>query len=363
MALEPFDKPSGSGAISLDEWIALNGEITALTRSGIPLEWGLAETGRSLDGRLGRVVRALADRMRNGQSLSDAIEAEKDGLPSIYRAVVNAGMRSGRLTSALEKLAEIAVEHAETRRAIADALFYPMIVVLAGYALFLLLILYTIPTVKDTFLLFRMPIPAVVSWLVAAGRWARYWAPWPPLFVILTTFGMIASTRSTVFDDRRSSGIFGFLRRFGMRTLLDHTRTSIFADLLALLIEHHVPFPEAIELAAEASGSNRLVAAAAKGAKACREGEPWERAIRLENAFPAIFDWLVASASGEREIVTALRLAAEDERDRAERAASMIKIYLPMFVTIAVGGAATSLYVLSLFVPFRALLDELSIPL
>ena len=43
--------------------IALNDEIAALVRAGVPLEQGLGHLGGDLPGRLGTFTTALADRM------------------------------------------------------------------------------------------------------------------------------------------------------------------------------------------------------------------------------------------------------------------------------------------------------------
>ena len=55
-------------------------------------------------------------------------------LPATYRAVVEAGLRSGRLSAALEDLAAYARNFAELRQAVGLALLYPMLVLLLAWA-------------------------------------------------------------------------------------------------------------------------------------------------------------------------------------------------------------------------------------
>ena len=88
----------GVGRLSLDELIALNEEIAALVRAGVPLERGLVGTGRDLRGRLGRVAEAVGRRMEaEGCSLAEAVAAEGRSLPELYGAVVAAGIAPGRV--------------------------------------------------------------------------------------------------------------------------------------------------------------------------------------------------------------------------------------------------------------------------
>ena len=46
--------PSSKPVITLDQLVALNDEIAALVRAGVPLDRGLRSLGEDLPGRLGR---------------------------------------------------------------------------------------------------------------------------------------------------------------------------------------------------------------------------------------------------------------------------------------------------------------------
>ena len=48
----------GAGRISIDELAALNDEIAALVRAGVPLDRGLLGAGGDLPGGLGRITSA-----------------------------------------------------------------------------------------------------------------------------------------------------------------------------------------------------------------------------------------------------------------------------------------------------------------
>src|SRR5690554_816023 len=98
MSGEPGKFGTRGGDLALDELAALNDEIVALVRAGLPLEVGLAGAGGDLGGRLGRVSAALAERLQQGEDLASALAAEGDAIPPLYQAVVAAGLRSGHPT-------------------------------------------------------------------------------------------------------------------------------------------------------------------------------------------------------------------------------------------------------------------------
>jgi general secretion pathway protein F len=126
-----------SGGLSLAQLVALNMEIAALSRAGLPLEQGLRTTGEDFSGKLRSAMLGLSRRMESGASLTDALAVEGKSFPPIYRAVVHAGVRAGRLPAALESLAAFIRGYVDARRAVGAALAYPLVVVSLAYGLFL----------------------------------------------------------------------------------------------------------------------------------------------------------------------------------------------------------------------------------
>ena len=119
--------------LTTDQLIALCDEMKAIVSSGVPLERGLVMISRDLPGRLGDVAGEMGQRGEAGESIDQILESNKIELPSIFRAVVQAGMRSGRLSVALEGMASTARRVVDVRRTAIQASVYPLIVlVLVG---------------------------------------------------------------------------------------------------------------------------------------------------------------------------------------------------------------------------------------
>ena len=86
----------------LDDLLALNDEIAGLIRAGLPLELGLRQLSSSAAGGLSKLSARLAERVSIGSSLEQALREEGDHLPSVYLAVVEAGMRIYELYSYID---------------------------------------------------------------------------------------------------------------------------------------------------------------------------------------------------------------------------------------------------------------------
>ena len=94
-------------------------EIAALVRTRVPLDSGLKRLSRDLTGRMGPIAARLGEELERGASFPEALESSGAKFPPIYRAVVEAGIRSGRLPAALETVAHSTRRLAEARRTVA----------------------------------------------------------------------------------------------------------------------------------------------------------------------------------------------------------------------------------------------------
>jgi general secretion pathway protein F len=343
----------GTDRLSLDELIALNDEIAGLVRAGVPLERGLVGVGRDVRGRLGRVAEAIGSRMeREGCSLGEAIDAEAIGLPGLYRAVVNAGIRAGRLPAALEGLATFARSLAELRRTIGLALIYPAVVLVVAYGLFVGFVVLLAPRIDDAFgsLGASSGAAAVLSRM---GESAVIWGPIGLGLFVLALVTWMRSGRASVLGD------LGPIRRIpGISGLIEQARGGMLAELLAVLIENRVPLPDALILASRAVGDARLRSAADLAAEAGRLGSDPGSALSPEvsKVFPPILRWVLLNGGPRADLHGSLRVAARTYRERAIARAELVRVFVPAAMLVIIGGGAVLLYGLTLFVPFSELL-------
>ena len=340
--------------------IALNDEIAALSRTGASLEDGLLDYGRDAKGRLALLAKSLGDRMTQGVGLADAIaeESRRGNLPPLYRAIVTVGLKSGRLPAALEDVARLAQGYVETRRVIAQALVYPVFILVFAYAMFVGLVTEMVPRFVEFASEMRIPVSAPLNLLLRLGESVWYWGFGLPI-VLIVAFGvwMISGRGNGI-----QPGRFDQLARLipWTRTALSQARAASFADLLALLIDHEVPLDEAVSLAGEATGEFSLRNAANRAADSIRRGESTATSLRDAKAIPPLLRLLIVSSGDRASLVPALRIAAENYRRRSLERARLIRSALPVIFLLMIGGGAVALYAAALFGPVTLIYDNLS---
>src|SRR5438105_1265231 len=101
-----FDhSPPANGNLSAEDLITLNEEIAGMARAGLPLDQGLTALAREMGrGRLRQVTQQLANDLRAGFTLPQALERQQGRVPPFYAALLSAGIRSGRIGAVLSTL-------------------------------------------------------------------------------------------------------------------------------------------------------------------------------------------------------------------------------------------------------------------
>ena len=349
--------------VSLEQLIALNDEMAALIRAGIPLESGLQTLGQEMPGRLGRMASFLSERIGAGESLDRILANHEDRFPQLWRAVVLAGLRSGKLSSALESMSTTGSRVAELRRAFGLALVYPIIIVLLAYGSFVMLTTKLAPITLDAYEDLTSSSDPFLSWLVAVGTTANWWGFAVP--VVAAILGLLWWYRTGHAALPKSPNNVGYVSSFCSVTFgsLRDGRVAAFAEILALLIRQQVPLHEAIRLAGAASGDTNLERSSKALAGRLERGETLAVGDEDLKSFPPLLGWLIAVGGEPENLAQTLSDMAQQYRERAERATSWATVYLPIAITSVVGGSVVLLQALAIFRPLCKLLFELGAPL
>ncbi len=350
-------EPAAS-SISLEELVALNDEMAALVRAGVPLEKGLRDLGEDLPGRLGQLAQRVAQRMERGEPLGDVVAREPRSFPPVYRAVVEAGIRSGRLAVALESLAGTARRLVEARQIVLAGLLYPLLVLVVTWGLFVLFVVKVAPAFAQAFPEVPAASRGFLRWLAGWGDSVWSWGPAVPAVVLVLAFAwMLASARATSAEPPLAGLLFGWLP--WTRRMIHAFRIAMFSEVLALLVENRVPLPEALVLAAEAVGSRRLIEGARKTALAIQRGNV-SMGSAVSPAWPPLFDWLLATGQDHGTLLPTLRQSASIYHHRAQEAAEAARLLVPLVLAVGIGGTVTMGYALVVFGSWMAILYSLA---
>ncbi len=345
--------------LSTEDLITLNDEIAGMARAGVPLDQGLAAlAGEIGSGRLSTVTQALADDLRAGFTLGQAVERQKGRVPVYYSALLSAAVRSGRISEVLATLTNYARSLNDFRANVVNALIYPLLIMIIGIGLLIFVGLTVLPIYSNVLADFHMRVPLATTVVLFLARNAL-WIFIPPAAVFVLAIAVERWwLRRTVAGRILWARTIYALPVVG--TLFRSARLAAFIDLLAILVEQKVPLHDAILLAGQASSDPLLAEGTIRVEQRLQQGMPLGEALREEHLVPDLVVWMIGFGEKQNTLGPSLRHVADMYRRHAEIRAGLIRTLLPPLLILLVSGTLGVLFVLGLFTPLLELLDGLS---
>ena len=338
----------------LDDLMTFNEQLAALIGADVQLDLGLGRSRKDVATSLEQINAAVARRVSRGASLRDALRDGGRSTPHAYRSMMLLGLRCGDLATGLDHCHGTAASAKDTRDAVRSGSFYPLLVCFLAYLGLIGFCLFFVPTLGTTYESLRTAPGPWLSMLQSLRATLPYWAPVPPVILLLSVF------RQVRWGPSRPSGPAGSRWLPGMSRASSQWRHADFAEMLAELLDADTPLDEAVEIAAGACGDVGLATAAQRAARAPKSGLPPSEASGRAKRFPPLVRWALSTAGEEIDRGRALRAAATVYRESAERRTRRLQVVAPAVMCVALAGTATLLYGLALFLPVVELLRALA---
>lgn len=351
--------------VKLEDLLALNDEIAGLVRAGLPLDLGLRQLSSSTLGGLSALSNRVAERVAIGASLEQALKDEGEHVPPIYLAVVQAGLRSGRLSDALELVSSLGRSLLELHRRVVLALIYPGLVLSFGYVLFVGMLLTLVPLLISTHEMLHIEPSFLTRCLHGLWQSVGAWGAALPVLLLVVWFiaGLIGKAFASGSLGRLMSGrVHQFAWLPWMPPIIRNFDYAAFTQLLRLLLQHSTPLPEALLLAGHATGNARLTDAMQRVADGVRHGEPLASLLHVEHGLPSFLCSMLVMGERHQSLDATLAQTSEVYQRRAERYVHLSRVVLPIVLTCVIGGLFTLFYGVALLGPLTELLDQLASP-
>jgi type II secretory pathway component PulF len=341
-----------------EDLAALNEEIAGMARAGLPLDQGLAALAREMGrGPLKRVTSELANDLRAGRTLPEALDRQAGRVPPFYSGLVAAGMRTGRLSEILATLTFYARSIADLRVLVTDALFYPGVIFLFGCCL-VALFCYVMPQYEDIFRAFNLQVPAVTTLVLTIGHYPLELVGVPLSVVVVGVLVLRFTLRRTERGRAAWARLVYAVPVIG--TTVRAARLAAFTELLGILIDNEVPLPEAFRLAGQASSDPVMAAASRQIQEQLSQGVPLGEVLRGRGLVPEWLSWMTGMAQKRGTLGESLHQIAALYRRQIEMRAALLRSVLPPFLIVAVVGGFVAVFVFALLMPMLKLLEGLS---
>lgn len=174
--------------ISRSELIEFTQGLTTLMDAQMPIDKALLLLeGISESDSTRQLIEALRRDVKEGKTLSQAMEARGNVFSAMYISIIRAGEEAGILNELLPSLERFMVDAEETRRHIIGAMVYPTVLFVVGILSVVIMLAFVVPQFATLFEDAGTQIPSSAAFLMALSNWMQDYA-WTLLLIPLGGF-------------------------------------------------------------------------------------------------------------------------------------------------------------------------------
>ena len=291
--------------------------------------------------RFREVVSMVADRVREGASLSGALRDYPQVFDAVFLGLVESGERSGHLDQVFARLAANLKWQDEIVSATKKAITYPAftLVVLIGATLFILL--YLVPQLSEFIRSANDGKLPFQTWLLLSlSQWVQgYWflIPVPPLLVVATVFGI-----SRAGSENLKRRIDGWRLRIPViGPILSRLAIARFAGLFGMLYAAGVPVLVSLEVAEGAIGNRALAEGTERARNRIAQGSSMTDAFAEAALFPNLLLRMIRIGETTGDIDKAMKNVTyfyeREIQDSIQRLESLAEPVLTLILGLLLG--------------------------
>lgn len=259
-------------------------QLAVFVRADIPvLEAidGLAENATHPTMR--RTLIEVGDALRSGRTLSEAFSEHPKVFPPIYLGAVRASERTGRLDTALDRLAAYIERAVDNRRKLISAFTYPALVIVIAVIVVILLSVYVIPRFEGFFDSLGSDLPWTTRILVNTMDFLAAWGLLLGVLVLALMTGMALFSQTATGRRLVDATV---LKLPAIGNLVSTAIVERFCFALGSMVEAAVTLPDALEIAGEGTNNKIFERRIARAREQMIEGEGLAEPIAATDLFP-----------------------------------------------------------------------------
>jgi general secretion pathway protein F len=331
--------------LSDGERLVLTRELATLIKAELPLDEALGIV--VLMPGLGARVRALAvrilDRVREGESLSQALSGQGNAFPEFYWRLVRAGESGGSLGDVMGELSTLLERSSDMRSRVASAMLYPMLLMAAAFAAVLVIMLVLLPAVMPLFAEAGVEPPLVLRMMSSVhAAVTEHWQASGLVLGILVLAALVLRNDAGFRAARDKLA----LRLPAIGRLTTMRETGRFCRTMSALLKNGVPLLDALRSTAGVLTNRVYVDATGALAGAVAEGATLSQQMQASKLFSELSVRLAAAGEKTGHIDGMLARAATIheamlERD-VDRITKLIGPVLTLFIGLFTGGLILS---------------------
>jgi len=345
------------GRISMREKIMFARNMGAMLEAGLTLSRILSVIERqSRNQKFKDVVGQINNEIRGGKTLNEAMTAFPKVFSPLFISMVRSGEESGNLSGALKTLSGQMEKSYLLQKRLRGALIYPIIVMCLIAVIGVLMFIYVVPTLTNTFKELHIKLPWSTQLIVSTSDFLRYHT-----FAFIA--GIAALVTGLIFFKKSAFGgqlIDKVLLRLPIiGVLVKESNSARTARTLSSLLSAGVSFLTAMEITRDVVQNVFYKEVLEKARLNVQKGDPISSVfIANEHLYPAFVGEMTSVGEETGQLAeTMLGIATFYEGEVEQKTKDMSTIIEPLLMVLI--GAAVGFFAVSMISPTYSLLDSI----
>ena len=336
---------SSQGKIKQSKFLVFNQQFLTLIKAGLPVLQSLdLLIKRQKDSGLRSLLDNVRDRVKSGELLSDAFEAQ-GVFPKIYTTTLLAGERSGNMEEVLGRYIAFQRLALTFKKKLAVSLVYPTLLVSVVFCMMIFLITYVVPQFAKLFDTLDAKLPAITILMLRIGTNVQMYAPYLLIAAVASVFALWRWKSTDKGADRIDGAILA-LPMLGEIWL--KYQVASFSRTLSTLLSGGLPLVPALETAGASMSSRKILNGISEAVVLVREGQTLARSLEEQELFPPLSVEMIEVGESTGALPAMLNSVAEfyeeDVQTALGAAMALIEPVILIFMAVVVGGILISLY-------------------
>jgi type IV pilus assembly protein PilC len=337
--------------VKQDQFVIFNQQFVTLIHAGLPIIQSLElliKRQRNVFFR--SLLQSVRDRVRGGELLSEAFEAQKV-FPKVYTTTLLAGEKSGNLEEVLGRYISFQRLAVTFRKKLISSLVYPVLLVVVLIVMLTFLITFVVPQFANLYNTLGAALPPMTSIMLSIGVNAKHY--------FLYTLVVMALAGFFTWRWMRSDAGSTQLDRIKLKTpLLGDIwlkyQVAVFSRMLSTLLSGGLPLVPSLETAGESMQSRLMARGIQSSTRGVREGQGLAKSLEETQVFPQMSVEMIEVGESTGALPAMLNSISEFyEEDVQNALATAMALIEP--VILIVMGVVVAFVLISLYLPIFSL--------
>ncbi len=260
-------------------------ELATLLQAGLPIDRSLEVLMGLIDddSNIYDLIKNVLERLKGGENLADALQAESSAFSKFYINMLRAGEAGGSVDIVLGQLSEYLEKSKELKDTVSTALIYPAILVIMALGSVFLLLTFVVPQFTEMFESAGKELPISTQIVVGTAEWLQsYW--W---FLLIIGFIGYFTLRYEMTDGPRKARWDQLVLNIPMfGEIIRNMNTTNFTRTLGTLLSNGVPILTALGIVKGTLSNLVLVEAVSSAEENLKQGKDMSSALIESGQFP-----------------------------------------------------------------------------